>query len=87
MKAMIHDQGMPMFLWAEASNTIVYFQIRIPDKILRDESHEEEFTRVKVEIRNFSIFSFLLYIHVCYIPQLNRGTLLHRIHLNLKKNC
>ena len=31
-KAMIHDQGLPMFLCAEASNTAVYVQNRSPHK-------------------------------------------------------
>ena len=27
-KAMLHDQGLPLFLWAEACNTVVYLQNR-----------------------------------------------------------
>jgi hypothetical protein len=30
VKAMIHDQHLPMFLWAEASMTVVYVQNRSP---------------------------------------------------------
>jgi transposase InsO family protein len=29
VKAMIHDQNLPMFLWAEASNTTVYVQNKV----------------------------------------------------------
>jgi hypothetical protein len=30
VKAMIHDQHLPMFMWAEASITIVYVQNKSP---------------------------------------------------------
>jgi hypothetical protein len=33
-KAMLHDQDLPMFLWAEACNTTVYTQNRSPHKVL-----------------------------------------------------
>ena len=29
MKSMIHDQDLPMHLWAEATRTVVYVQNRI----------------------------------------------------------
>jgi transposase InsO family protein len=32
-KAMLHDQDLPMFLWAEACNTTVYTQNRSPHKV------------------------------------------------------
>jgi transposase InsO family protein len=31
-KAMLHDQGLPMFLWAEACNTTVFLQNRSPQR-------------------------------------------------------
>ena len=34
MKAMIHDQGVPMLLWEEACNTSVYVQNRCPHRRL-----------------------------------------------------
>ena len=30
VKAMIHDQDLPMYLWAEAAQTVVYVQNRFP---------------------------------------------------------
>ena len=33
-KAMLHDQGLPLFLWAEACNTVVYLQNRSPHRAL-----------------------------------------------------
>jgi hypothetical protein len=43
-KAMIHDQSLPMFLWAEASMTAVYVQNKSPHKILKNMTPEEAFT-------------------------------------------
>ena len=34
MKMMIHDQGVPMFLWAEVCSTAVYVQNRCPHRRL-----------------------------------------------------
>ena len=46
-KVMIHDQNLPMIMWAEASMTIVYVQNKSPHKILKNMTPEEAFTRVK----------------------------------------
>jgi hypothetical protein len=63
-KAMIHDQSLPMFLWAEASMTTVYVQNRSPHKILRNMTPEEAFTGVKPEVGHFRIFGCPVYIHI-----------------------
>jgi hypothetical protein len=63
-KAMIHDQDLPMFLWAEACNTTIYVQNRSPHRILGDKTPEEAFTGVKPEIGHFRIFGCPVYIHV-----------------------
>ena len=55
VKAIIHDQGVPMFLWAEACNTAVYVQNRCPHRILRDMTPEEAFTGEKPEIGHLRI--------------------------------
>jgi hypothetical protein len=55
-KAMMHDQSLPMILWAEACMTIVYVQNRSPHQILKNITPEESFTIVKPEIRHFRIF-------------------------------
>jgi hypothetical protein len=49
-KAMIHDQDLPMFLWAKACKTTVYVQNKSPHKIFGDKTHEEAFTGVKPKI-------------------------------------
>jgi transposase InsO family protein len=55
-KAMIHDQGQPMFLWAEACNTTVYLQNTSLHRISGDKTPEEAFTGVKPEIGHLRIF-------------------------------
>ena len=63
-KAMIHDQDLPMFLWAEACNTAVYIQNRSPHKVLGSKTPEEAFTGKRPEIGHFRIFGCLTYSHV-----------------------
>ena len=57
-KSMIHDQSLPMFLWAEASRTIVYVQNRCPHKILKNMTPKEAFIGVKPEVDHLCIFGF-----------------------------
>jgi hypothetical protein len=33
-RLMLHDQGLPMHLWVEACNCVVYVQNRCPHKVL-----------------------------------------------------
>jgi hypothetical protein len=35
-RSMIHDQGLPLFLWAKACNTAVYLQNRSPHEAVGD---------------------------------------------------
>lgn len=63
-KAMIHDQGLPMFSWEEASSTAVYVQSRSPHRILRNITLEEAFTGKKPGVSNLRIFGCLVYIDV-----------------------
>jgi hypothetical protein len=44
VKAMIHDQDLPMHLWAEATKTTVYVQNRSPHRALGNKTPEEMFT-------------------------------------------
>ena len=61
---MIHDQNLPMILWAEASMIAIYLQNKSPHKILKNMILEEAFTGVKPEIGHFKIFGCPVYIHV-----------------------
>ena len=44
VQAMLHDQSLPKFLWAEAANTSVYVQNRCPHQALGSKTPEEMFT-------------------------------------------
>ena len=63
-KEMIHDQSLPMNLWAEACMTTIYVQNISPHKTLRKMTLEEAFTRVKPEVGHFRIFG-CSNIHSC----------------------
>jgi hypothetical protein len=63
-KAMIHDQHLPMHLWEEVSNTVVYVQNRSPHKILGKNTPKEVFTEKKPEVIHLRIFGYPVYIHI-----------------------
>ena len=61
---MLHDQGLPKFLWGEASNTVVYVQNRCPHQALDFKTPEEVFTNKKPNVSHFRIFGCPVYFHV-----------------------
>eukprot|EP00253_Pinus_taeda_P016236 PITA_16236 len=48
--AMLHDQRLPKFLWAEAANTTVYVQNRCPHQALGSKTPEEMFTSYRIHV-------------------------------------
>jgi hypothetical protein len=64
VKAMIHYQHLPMFLWTKASMTAVYVYNISPHKTLRNMTPEGTFTGVKPEVGYFRILGCPIYIHV-----------------------
>jgi hypothetical protein len=63
-KAMMFDQDLPNSLWAEATSTAVYIQNRCPHEILKDNTPEEVFSGIKLEVGHLRIFECPMYIHV-----------------------
>jgi hypothetical protein len=63
-RAMLHDQGLPLFLWAEACYTAVYLQNRSPHRAMGSMNPEEAFPGKKPEVGHFRIFGCLTYSHV-----------------------
>ena len=63
-RAMLHDQGLPIHLWAEASNTAIYVQNRCPHKILGMSTPEEAFSGKRPDISHLKIFGSPVYMHV-----------------------
>jgi transposase InsO family protein len=51
VKAMIHDQDLPMHLWEEATRTVVYVQNISPHHILGNKTPEEMFTGENPEVK------------------------------------
>jgi hypothetical protein len=64
VKAMIHDQDLSMYLWAEATRTIVYVQNKSPHKVLENKTPEEVFSGKVPEVSHLRIFFCLAYIHI-----------------------
>ena len=48
VKAMIHDQDLPMYLWEEASRTTIYVHNRISYNSLGNMTPEEMFTEENI---------------------------------------
>ena len=63
-RAMLHDQSLPFFLWAEACSTTIYLQNRSPHRALGNKTPEKMFTRKKPEVSHFRIFGCLTFSHV-----------------------
>ena len=63
-QAMLHDQGLPIHLWAEACNTVVYVKNHCPHRVLGMSTPEEAFSGTKPDISHLKIFGSPVYIHV-----------------------
>ena len=63
-KAMLHDQDLPMQLWAEAARTVVYVQNNTPHQVLDNKTSKEAFSEQKLEVSHLRIFGFPVYIHI-----------------------
>jgi hypothetical protein len=61
---MMFDQDLPNALWEEATSTTVYIQNMCPRAILKDNTLEEVFSRIKLEVGHLRIFGCPVYIHV-----------------------
>ena len=64
VKAMIHDQDLPMYLWAEVARTTVHVQNRISHSALGNKTPKEMFSREKPKVSHLNIFGCPMYIHI-----------------------
>jgi hypothetical protein len=64
VKTMIHDQDLPMHLWAEATRTTVYVQNRLSHSALGFKTPKEMFTRKKPEVSHLKIFGCPVFVHI-----------------------
>ena len=63
-RAMLHDQGLPLFLWAKACNTTMYLQNKSPHQSLGNQTPQEAFSRQKPQLGQLCIFGCLTYSQV-----------------------
>jgi hypothetical protein len=61
---MLHDQSLPLYLWAEGSATAVYLQNRSPNRILGKITLEGAFIDRRPDVEHIKIFGCLTYSHV-----------------------
>jgi hypothetical protein len=64
VKTMIHDQDLPMCLWAEAAMVTVYVQNRLSHSALGLKTPKEMFTRKKPKVSDLKIFGCPVFIHI-----------------------
>ena len=63
-REMLHDQDLPMHLWAEVARIVVYVQNPTPHRVLKNKTLEEVFSSKKPEVIHIKIFGCLVYIHI-----------------------
>ena len=63
-RSMLHDQSLPLYLWAKASATAVYLQNSSPHRILGKMILEEAFTSRRPDVEHIGIFGCLTFSHV-----------------------
>ena len=63
-REMLHDQDLPMHLWAEKERKVVYVQNHTSLRVLNNKTPEEDFSGKKLEVIHLRIFGFLVYIHI-----------------------
>ena len=64
VKTMIHDQDIPMCLWAEAAMETVYVKNRLSHSALGFNTPEEMFSGKKPEVSHLKIFSCPVFVHI-----------------------
>ena len=64
VRAMLHDQDIPMHLWVEATRIVVYVHNRTPHRVLENKTPEEFFSSKKTEVSHLKISSCPVYIHI-----------------------
>ena len=60
---MLHDQDLPMHIWAKATRIVVYVQNRTPHRLLENKTPEEVFSGKKLEVSHLRIF-VVLYTYI-----------------------
>jgi hypothetical protein len=69
---MLHDQGLPLFLWVEACYIAIYLQNMSPHRAVGSMTPEKAFSGKKPEVGHFWIFGCFTY---SYVPSEKRKKL------------
>jgi hypothetical protein len=64
VNTMIHNQDLPMCLWAEATMTVVYVKNGLSHSALGFKTLEDMFTKNKPNVSHPKIFGFPVFIHI-----------------------
>ena len=63
-REMLHDQDLPIHLWAEEARTVVYVQNHTTHRVLENKTPEEVFFSKKPEVSHLRIFGCPVHIHI-----------------------
>ena len=63
-RAMLHDRSLPLHLWAEACNTMVYVQNCSSHRILEMKTSKDDYFGKRPDVGHFRTFGSLVYFHV-----------------------
>jgi len=69
---MLHEKEMPKHFWAEAANTAVFLQNRLPSKALKDKTPFEAWYGYTPSLSFLKVFGCVCFAHV---PQVKRDKL------------
>jgi len=71
-RCMLHEKELPKTFWAEAANTTVFLQNRLPTKALKDKTPFEAWYGYKPSLTFLKVFGCVCFV---YIPQVKRDKL------------
>ncbi|KAL0559650.1 hypothetical protein IC582_000013 [Cucumis melo] len=71
-RCMLHEKSLPKKFWAEAANTTVFLQNRLPTKALKEKTPFEAWYGYKPSLKFLKVFGCLCFTHV---PQSKRDKL------------
>ena len=63
-RAMLHDQDLPMHLWAEYARTAMYVQNHTSHRVLENKTPKEVFSGKKPKVNHLKIYGCPVYIHI-----------------------
>ncbi|KAA0059661.1 Retrovirus-related Pol polyprotein from transposon TNT 1-94 [Cucumis melo var. makuwa] len=75
-RCMLHEKSLPKKFWAEAANTTVFLQNRLPTKAVKEKTPFETWYGYKPSLKFLKIFGCLCFTHV---PQSKRDKLDKRV--------